>query len=419
MNNMRTLLRKELLEILRDKKALFTTILMPLLSMPAMGVVMILLGSQQPVVIAIVDSDGASVCSDYACYSSRWLVGNITAGVRQRGWAVEEVDSLEVALSKRIYDIIVHIPKGFTSNASGIGSQGAVEIVRRVNIQVAQQAESVIRGIIAYQSQILSKLKIDNLVAKAGIEPSDATYWSLVDPIVAGATIIVSPTGSEVSSLEEAKGLLARFLVLGFSFIVAPATGFVIEGIIGERERKTIEMLVSSSAGVREIIYSKMIGATLIGLIAAFSDIGGLLAYLFALIASLGGNVLLILDPVLIALHAGVSFLTILTTVALTTPFVAKTRSIRGASNIASIITSIGVIFYFSGWMVDFVKLPTFIQLALMIAPFTHSIVAVQGYVAGEHMRAALSVVLLIIYTTVFTGIAVKTVKRENLLIAE
>lgn len=419
MSKLRALLWKELIEVWRDKKALLTTILLPLVAMPLIGGLMVMFATQQPINIAIISEDSPHCSYGTICYDPAWMLTNITQALRGREINVVEVNELSKALEDPSVDLIVYIPPGFSRNATLLNAQGEVRIIRRANVQMALQAEGIVRSVISYQSNALSQLKVSYLARLAGLGAEDYSYYSLVSPITAGETTIVGPGGAEVGIEEELKGMLARILVLSFSFIVSPASAFIIDGIIGERERKTMEILLSSPIKLKHIIYSKLFGATIMGMIASFADVTGLILYFAAVMFALGGVAVLMFYPSLIALHAITSFLTILVTVSISAPFITRTRGIKAAGNIANIVTSIGIIFFLSGWLIDFPRLPQQVLIPLMIIPYTHSILAIQNFVLGNMEWVYINLLILLLESAALLALVIKAINREVLLVGE
>jgi ABC-2 type transport system permease protein len=192
-----------------------------------------------------------------------------------------------------------------------------------------------------------------------------------------------------------------------------------VDGIVGERERKTMEMLLASPAGLRELVVSKIMASSLIGLISSLSDLAGLLLYYGLLVIALGAWFLAVFDPVLLLLHSFTAFLSILVTVSISLPFITRTKGVRSASNLASSFSILGLAFYVAGWVIDFYKLPSEILNPLLIVPYTHSILAIQSYVYRDLYTSIRSIMILITLSIVLLYISLKTLDREKVLLAE
>jgi ABC-2 type transport system permease protein len=141
----------------------------------------------------------------------------------------------------------------------------------------------------------LSHVKIARLYEKTGLEPNLLKPEAFRNPVVSGPTVLLSPEGEKVGVEAELRSFIARLLVLAFAFVVTPASTYVIDGIIGERQRKTLELLLASPASLGEILTAKIIVATILGLLASIADITALLAYVGSLNLAFSGRSFILL----------------------------------------------------------------------------------------------------------------------------
>ena len=413
--NFKVLLWKELLDLSRDYKTLATSLLLPLIFFPLLGFLSLALVTQQPVNIAIVDMDCEELHNNLLnlTFSSRDLVNRLINGLKGYGFNVYEAIDPDVVYNSSV-DLVIIIPKGFTFNLSSLNSTAHIEIYRRANVQASARAEAIARAIINGYNNVVSKEKIEAIIKVTGL---NATSTAILYPISTELQLITIG-GQEVGMEEELKGLFARVLVLALSVVITPATSFIIDGIIGERERKTIEMILSLPLPVSLIIYSKLVAATMLGLLTAIADALGFVAYIVLTTMALGESVSLPIDPILLLLHSVVAFFTILVTISIALPFITRTRGIRSASNIASGIAIIGTIVFFTGFIVDYSRLPTTIKSVLYIVPYTHSILSIQYYVVGYTFQAMMHLLVLVILSFVLLVFSTKILNTEKMLLA-
>lgn len=408
---LKALLWKEIKEIKRDKKLVLSTIMLPLISLPAIGILTALLLYYQPVFIALVNQDLESELNN-------WFIENLSSNLASRGYKVEITCDLDKAIRNLTYDLIIQIPADFTSNLTSFNKVAYVEIIKRAGVSEdrTSRAEQDVKAIILSISQVISELKIKDLANKAGLV--EINVDSIRNPIQVKVPVYIAPSGEPARPEDIVKPFIARLLILSFSFIVTPASTFIVDGIVGERERKTIEMLLASPAGLWDLLIAKLISSSFIGFIASLADILGLLFYHGVLITALGGWFTAVLDFGLILLHAFTAFLTILVTVSISLPFITRTKGIRTASNISSLFSIIGLAFFVSGWVVDFYKLPSNVVRPLLLVPYTHSILIIQSYVYGDFLASLTSILVLIILSVIIMVISLKTLDREKVLLA-
>ncbi len=415
LNYLKTLIWKELLDLSRDKKTIFTSVLLPLVMLPLIGLLSFALVSEQPVRIAVIDLDNTTYTNSYLniTFSSKWVLGNITYYLKKYGYIVNISHSTDILYNPNI-DLVVVIPKGFSKNATSLDNIARVIIYKKAGVQAATRAESTINSVLNYLSYKLSNEKISSIAHLLNIT---IIPDALRNP-VQSKTEIVTIRGTPAKPEVEMKNMFARILVLGLSFVIAPAASFVIDGIIGERERKTIEMLLASPAPVTSVIYSKMIAAAVLGLITAIADAMGLVAYMFLFSLATGIPFGLVVDPMILLVHSITAFFTILSTITISLPFITRTRGIRTASNIASIVTTIGIVFFFTGFIIDYIRLPPSILYPLYFVPFTHSILVIQSYIVGYYLRAMLHGLVLAVSSMILLFLTAKTISTERLLVA-
>lgn len=414
-HELKVLLWRELLDLSRDRKTLFTSILLPLVMLPVIGLMSVVLVETQPIVVCIVDLDNSTSSNPLLgiTVSSKWLVDNLTYYLKQYGYHVVYAATPDI-ISRPNIDVAVVIPKGFSDNATSLTLVARINVIKKAGVQAASRAEATIYSIVSFFSRKISDEKLLALARLAGV---NATTDALRNPVQA-TTEVVNVQGIPVSPEVELKNAFARILVLALSFVVAPAASYVIDGIIGERERKTIELLLSSPVAVTRIIYAKMIAATVLGIITAVADALGLVAYMFLLSVATGVPFGLIVDPLLLLLHSVTAFFTILATISIALPFITRTRGIRSASNIVSIITTLGLVFFFTGFFVDYTRLPSEIIYPLYMVPYTHSILAIQSYVLGYPFRSFIHLATLALVSTILLYVVARTVNSEKLLVA-
>ncbi|MEZ0394413.1 MAG: ABC transporter permease subunit [Desulfurococcaceae archaeon] len=415
MAGLRVLLWKELLDLLRDRRTLATTVLLPLISLPSIGLAVLLMSAGQTVNACVIDMDrGTSTLPDGATVSSSWLAGNITEALKSSGVNVVACSNAAEALGEGGVDVLVVIPSGFSANVTSFDRQAHIEIYRRVNVGPAINAEGVVRGVVAWFSGIVARMKVAALAESAGLSKYDPE--AVLDPVSAGTTILVAPGGGVASPTEQYKVLTAKILVLGIMFVVTPASMYVIDGIVGERERRTFEMLLTTPASLGDIVTSKLLVASMLGLLASAADVAGLIGYLAILAISVGAGVEGALDPALLALHAASSFFTTLVCVGMALPFVSRARGLRSASNVSSIVTSVASASFFTGFFVDYPKLESSVLLPLYASPFTHSIMAIQCYIYGSIPDALAHLAILVALSGALLFVSSRTINVEKLI---
>lgn len=257
------LVKKDIRDLLRDKKALFGSILIPALTVPLIIISLLFLSSTYNPHILI-------VYSDYQNYNYSIVIENY---LKQYGYSV----TISKYLSNiSAYDVIIELPKGFNENASSLNYTSIINVYYLAN-NVNQNVVNNVQSSLGYLSYIISVQKINSLSSMANIKVNPN---SILFPInVTSGTITPSGSPSPLSSFVISILKLLAFMIFPVS---SPAITYVVDSVLGERDRKTLELLLSSPTSIRDFLIAKVIMAVIIGSMSSISEILGLLGiYVF------------------------------------------------------------------------------------------------------------------------------------------
>ncbi len=151
MVEMKVLLWKELTDLKRDKKTLFTSILLPLLMLPLMGFIGFALAQEQIINVAVVDLDHATAHNRLLniTFSSEWLLGNITYYLAKYGYNYTVSNSTSIIKNPSI-DLMIVIPRGFAENATSLTHVARIEIYRKAGLQTTGRVEGLSYSIVKW-----------------------------------------------------------------------------------------------------------------------------------------------------------------------------------------------------------------------------------------------------------------------------
>ncbi|MEN4904171.1 ABC transporter permease [Luteimonas sp. TWI1437] len=287
-------MRKELLDIGRDRRTLFMALLLgPLLYpvlMTGMNVMMEKRAKTEQDRILEVPVLGAAHAPNLVAHLA-------TMGIV----AVDAPDDLDAAIARQDVDVAIEIPASFAEDWQA-GRPATVEVISDSTQRNAQTPATRVRVAIASYGQQVGALR---LLAR-GIDPS------VVQPIAVGTRDMAS---------EEAKRGVLLAALLPYLLILSSFIGgsyLIIDATAGERERQSIEPLLATPAARSAIVSGKMLAACAIGLLSllltllAFklsAQIGtGMTRMLDVRLAAIG-KMLLVLLPML---FIGTSLLTFL-----------------------------------------------------------------------------------------------------------
>lgn len=385
---------KELVETLRDRRAMLSMLIFPLVFVPIVGQIS-LIGMSPSIAkyaVAFVNLDGGPLSNQIG------ELLKMTNGTQTTFFASVPAD-LEQALKSSKFDVALIMPQGFSSNITQ-GLQSQITIVTYPGSTRSLMAMSIFTQVIDSFEQVLIAQRLTSL----GLSPD-----------------IVNPIGLNVTSF--AKEGEQQFSPLGFMqpfFIVITAftsmLGIGLEKSVGEKDKGTLEALLSSPASRIEILIGKLTSMLPFGLLSILATIGGLViggVIGSSLVGEIGGGVrLLSFDPIYLPIIV-VSIPIFLVQgggLILLIGFFAKT--LKEAQTYASAPT----LFLSVGTIVAFF-LPSYMGRILSLVPLMGIAILQNLYISEGFSYFVMSVLSIqIAYAALFTTLAARIVNAERLL---
>ncbi|MDV3103570.1 ABC transporter permease [Thermococcus waiotapuensis] len=415
MSDFWVLLKKELMNLLRDKKLLFGLIIVPLILYPAMGKMM-----QVGVEKAQGQTQVAIVNFDEGRYGEVLIKAlNATPNVTV---ALVKAPSLSEALKlaqKENRNVLVVIPANFSE---GIESNrvATVELYGVFSSIGTGMKESVsearINAVIDVLSQEIAKLKLRNMNVtdpEAVLQPVRATSFSYINDRL----VNVSPSiVSAVLSSQSVSLPLIVFLMVTITAQMAAGT------VAAEKENKTLETLLTLPVKRTAIVASKISGTAVMGLIAALAYMIGLKSYIGSFSTDTGislSDLGLGITPAGSLLFALIVFLTIVFSLSLAMVLAVFAEDVQSANTVVSSVILPLAFPAFILMFVDVAELPSLAQYGLMAIPFTHPIVAYRYALSGNYGPMLLSVVYLSVLAGITLYIAARIFSGEKILTAK
>ncbi len=390
---------KEMLELSRDTRTLAVVVLMPLLGLPSLALLTGLLYTQQQAVLGIYydDPEARGVAEELA------------------RWSREAASAAGIGLAIRLgegepppgcCDAAVYLPRGFYDNLTSTGARAVVVASKLIASQAADAAYSAAMHALWRLSEETARQRVSVLASRAGVTVDPDV---VIHPIAVRETLY-KPTGAPATPGEAREAETARFLEFALVFVVNPAVIYVTDAIVGERERRTLEALLVTPLGVRDVIAGKLVASSLLGFLAAMADTAGVLAFFHLA----GGP--LAATPGLLALHAATSGLLVLMTASLIAPVAARSETLRSAQASGMAVLAAATAVYFAALFTDLNSLPLEPKVALLLFPFTHAALAIQAYAAGEAARALAHLTVMLGVTLAGAAASMRLVDKERLV---
>ena len=256
MNIIFSIFKKELTDVLRDRRTLFFMIVIPVIVMP-----LILIGSikfqeyqskksdEKVLNIGLINKTSDSQIRDYL--------------LDQKGvYLVEDIDldSLELGIKNDSLQGGLYIHKNFIYDISANG-MGEVEVYYKSSDLMSKAKNRIYNALDIYKNEVVSERLSEFNVDKGLLEPLD---------------IINKDMSTKKETIGKAVGGLIPYMLVIFIFLGAmyPA----IDLGAGEKERGSLETLLSSPATKFEITVGKLMVVSLAGMVSGLVSVVGISA---------------------------------------------------------------------------------------------------------------------------------------------
>jgi sodium transport system permease protein len=290
--------RKEILSTVRDRRAIVSNLLIPLILLPAMmlGLPLVLGGlfARETATVTQIGVDGLDR-----------LTPELRESLVAQNLELVATDEPETAVREDAFPVALAVPEGFESQVAG-GERVQVTIYSKSgNLRSDLNAGKVRSAVQSYRQSIVSER-----VRDAGLDPS------ILEPI--GVQTVDASREQEIASGQLA--WLIPFFIAIWTLVGGQMTA--IDATAGEKERGTLEVLLVAPIRRGEIVIGKFLATLVFGLSAALMAIVGFLvggAVLRGLVAPrlgdeanelmqvFGGSIAV--DPVTVLLLLGSSLL--------------------------------------------------------------------------------------------------------------
>ena len=261
MNIIFSIFKKELTDVLRDRRTLFFMIVIPVIVMP-----LILIGSikfqeyqskksdEKVLNIGLINKTSDSQIRDYL--------------LDQKGvYLVEDIDldSLELGIKNDSLQGGLYIHKNFIYDISANG-MGEVEVYYKSSDLMSKAKNRIYNALEIYKNEVVSERLSGFNVDKGLLEPLD---------------IINKDMSTKKETIGKAVGGLIPYMLVIFIFLGAmyPA----IDLGAGEKERGSLETLLSSPATKFEITVGKLMVVSLAGMVSGLISVVGISAPIYLL----------------------------------------------------------------------------------------------------------------------------------------
>jgi sodium transport system permease protein len=391
MNNITSIvLKKELKDLFRDKKTFIMGIVIPLLLIPVLFYVMdksmssFMEDAEKSIIIGIQDESNGSF-------------GNFIKS--QNNIDIKKSNNFEEDVKNGKIDVAINIPKNFEENLQN-EKQSELTIIYDNSSQSSSTAFSFINSYIDVYSKEIVKVRLQQ---------------RNIDETILTPIVIKEQTSVDTGKGE---GILMLSSMLPMFLIIYSVTGPLAAATdlgAGEKERGTLEPLLSTQAGRLSLLWGKFLAITVMGIITSAAFIVGVLIAMnksknmfggdiSGINLSLGSLVIIGLICILITMVFGAIELAISI----------YSRSFKEAQTYLSPITIIAFIPAYATFMLD----PKNIDLIYFNIPVVNAIVLIKEAIAGvfDPLHIALTFGWLLFYIIISILFARYMFNREDVI---
>ena len=413
LKGFRTILKKELKELIRDPKILVGMIVVPLLMFPVLGFVLGYAAETaqeqaQEATLLVLDNDGGNWSQIFIDYLK---TSGIKTSIEFNLTPDQVVD--QGLLAKNNSTQFIEIPADFSINMTHhIG--GNLETIAIINSYVIFQGGGVFSEI--GSSTITSIIYNFNRI----IAP-DALYTYQSTIIKGKIQEGVDPAALSGLMISQALALPITIMVmLTYSMQIAATS------VAMEKEEKTLETLLTMPVDRFSILMGKLSSTIIVAGIAAITMMVGYNYMLGSITMGLPTEsaidlVALGLVPSAFGyLLLGISlFITLLSALALAVIISAFAEDVRGAQALVGYIYPIIFIPALALIYLDINTLPLAIKTIFYAIPYSHPIIASRAVVLGDYTIVIFGIIYVAIFTLIIMYIASRLFATEKILTAK
>ncbi|MEM2838858.1 MAG: ABC transporter permease, partial [Thermoplasmata archaeon] len=255
---------------------------------------------------------------------------------------------------------------------------------------------------------IEKKYAVDSAIALEPVRATHITYFK--------QKIFYGASPQTIGSIFGNQMFVVPLIIV---MVVIMAGSMVINSMGTEKENKTLETLLTLPVGRVSIVFGKLLGAGVVGLIAATIYMLGLGYYMYSLTASQRvdfadlGVALTATDYVLIGISL---FLTLMSALALCMIIGIFTKNFKAAQSMIFPVMMLAFIPMFVLMAYDFGTLPLEGQTLIFAIPFSHPMMAVRELMSGNLGMVIAGIAYQSVFMVVSIYIAVELFKRDILL---
>lgn len=400
---------KDLKELVRDRKALALVTVMPLLLFSALGVLSNYSLTKTPTVMVFVDQDLGYGSTNYGAQ----LYSLIQSSGQSVDLVVVNESSFQTA-ERMVVDgqavLALLVPANFSRTLNQTFGVANVTIFLNPGSTKAQVVDQIVGNALGEISSHVSLSRVERVV---GSNASQVLY-----PIVERVISYAPKTPFNTSVSTPYAGLLPALIVL---VSVETNVGLIIDSLVGEKERRTLEMLLVTPISKWGLIVGKTLAILVVSLVSAISILVGILLEVGLTFSGLAQNIIptsIQIKPLQALALIAILTATVVVTQLITAALSAYATNTREANASIGLVMSLPVLSMYPLLFSSLFSLPTFVQAIMYALPFTYSYLLLNTVLIGPASPLNLVyVVVLAGYMFALLYVTVKLYGRESVLV--
>jgi ABC-2 type transport system permease protein len=329
----------------------------------------------EPPKIAVINQDGGSMSL------VAMSVFNATSEIVYNGTDIQE--ALNVLEDKGGVSLFV-IPSNFTSDIEN-DTKGTIEIywiMKGAGVLDSVPGAAADANLMYVDQAISTALISGNLSENASLILSPTQYYETTLFKGREMTGISPPT---IAGVMSSQSFVMPLIVM---MVIIYAGSIVISSMGSEKENKTLETLLTMPVSRTSIVFGKLIGAALVGLLMAVIYMFGMSYYFDSLMGSSSidlaefGLTLSVVDYILVGMSL---FASLVFALALCMILGIFTKNYKAAQTMTMPVTFLAMIPMFVTMFTDVDTLPMMVRVLVLAIPFSHPMIAMRSLMFDDY----------------------------------
>ena len=400
---------KDLKELVRNRKALALVTVMPLLLFSALGVLSNYSLTKTPTVITFVDKDTGYGSANYG----QQLFNNIEAYGQSIDLVVVNESSFQVA-KQMVADgqavMAIFVPENFSYTLNQTFGVANITLFTSPGSTKAQVVNQIVDSAL---SDISTQVTYARLHKVYGANAS-----KVLNPVTLYVEEYQVKTPFNTTVSTPYAGILPALIVL---VSVETNVGLIIDSLVGEKERRTLEMLLVTPISRWGIIIGKTLAVLVISLVSAIAILVGIILEVGLTFSGLAQSITptaIQIKPLQAAALIAILTATVVVTQLITAALSAYATNTKEANASIGLVMSLPVLSMYPLLFSSLFSLPHLVQAVMYLLPFTYSYLLLNMALIGPaSLFDVVYVFALAGYTLLLLYITVKLYGREAVIV--